>query len=149
MDTSGMLSLSYPFQHWMKRAGRKIYLGRHLSTIGSPFQDIKYCTSCNRYTRVHVFDVDTPPCCPRQVCDSIPICRLQRDLRQGLSLAKELLHFAAQAKSMSAALKHRSLASLIAALPARKEQLFQQRPDRQGPTAAFLPDVEAATWHLL
>lgn len=73
--------------------------------------------------------------------------RLQKELRQGLSLAKELLHFAAQAKSMSAALKHRSLTSLIAAMSSRKQQLYQQSPD--GEQTAFMPEVEAAAWHLL
>ena len=76
-------------------------------------------------------------------------CRLQRDLRQGLSLSSEVLHFAQQAQSMSAALKQRSLASLIAALPTRKHQLLQQSPGGQAHMASFLPEVEAATWRLV
>lgn len=73
--------------------------------------------------------------------------RLHRQLRKGLSLAEELQHFAGRARSMTSAMRRRSLAALLAALPARQHQLFQQGPSGQLP--AFLPKVEEATWRLV
>ncbi len=73
--------------------------------------------------------------------------RLHEHLRKDLSLAEEVTHFAGQAKSMTSALRHRSLSALIAALPARKHQLFQGSPNSQ-PTH-FLPQAEEAVWKLV
>ena len=54
---------------------------------------------------------------------------------------------------MSRALRQRSLAALTAALQPRKHQLFQLSPagtaGTVGPLAAFLPEVEEATWRLV
>ena len=73
--------------------------------------------------------------------------RLHQRLRKGLSLAEELQQFAGRATSMTSAMRRRSLAALIAALPGRKDQLFQQGP--AGQLASFLPKVEEATWRLV
>lgn len=73
--------------------------------------------------------------------------RLHQQLRKDLSLAEELQHFAGRAKSMTSAMRRRSLAALTAALPPRKHQLFQQ--GQAGQPASFLPTVEEATWRLL
>ena len=74
--------------------------------------------------------------------------RLHQQLRKDLSLADELQHFAAHAKSMTPAMRRRSLAALTAALPPRKHQLFQQG-GQAGELASFLPAVEEATWRLV
>lgn len=73
--------------------------------------------------------------------------RLHEQLRKDLSLAEEVTHFAGQAKSMTSALRHRSLSALIAALPARKHQLFRGSQNSQ-PTH-FLPQAEEAAWRLV
>ena len=79
---------------------------------------------------------------------SMDLCtRLHQQLRKDLSLAEELQHFAGRAKSMTSAMRRRSLAALTAALPPRKHQLFQQ--GQAGQPASFLPTVEEATWRLL
>ena len=62
-------------------------------------------------------------------------------------MAEELQHFAGRAKSMTSAMRSRSLAALTAALPPRKQQLFQQ--GQAGQPASFLSTVEEATWRLV
>ena len=79
---------------------------------------------------------------------SLNLCnRLHQQLRKDLSLAEELQHFAGRAKSMTSAMRRRSLAALNAALPLRKHQLFQQ--GQAGQPVSFLPTVEEATWRLV
>ena len=79
---------------------------------------------------------------------SLNLCiRLHQQLRKDLSLAEELQHFAGRAKSMTLAMRRRSLAALTAALPPRKQQLFQQ--GQAGQPASFLSTVEEATWRLV
>lgn len=84
----------------------------------------------------------------RETSDMAMCIRLHQQLRKDLSLADELQHFAGRAKSMTPAMRCRSLVALTAALAPRKHQLFQQG-GQAGGLASFFPAVEEATWRLV
>ena len=96
-----------------------------------------------RHQLAHLQDVEISSAIEATTCTG----RLHEQLRKDLNLAEEVTHFAGQAKSMTSALRHRSLSALIAALPARKHQLFLGSPNSQ-PTH-FLPQAEEAVWKLV